>query len=277
MIITEPGIYKDVSLDDYHSSDGISASGVNLLIPPNCPKMYWYKYLSGEYTKPDTASQIVGRALHCMVLESHEFDSRFCVCIKVDRRTKEGKKAYEEFVNSAGDKEILSEDQFMLVNGMAESILNHSVFKSVMNDSDGHVEESIAWKDEVSGALLRSRPDFYNDSVIVDIKTTRDVRPESFVRSIVDYGYHIQAAMACDALTAATGKYYDTVILFVVSKEAPYLIRSYMLGYDSITTGRVKYKYAANVYADCLATGVWPGYDESVEEIDIPAWAKITL
>jgi exodeoxyribonuclease VIII len=270
MIITAPGIYKGLTIDEYHKSEGISSSGISLLIPPNCPKMYWHQYLSGNYVKNESDSMIIGSAVHTLALEPHRFDELFYVMSNCDRRTMAGKEKYTASLLEAGSRALLNDAQFVQAKAMAESITSHRLFKNLRGD--GFVEDSIAWTEEESGALLRSRPDFYNETIILDIKTTRDVRRHSFSKAIYDYGYHRQGAMACDGLSNATGRKYENVVLFLVSDD-PYLTKAYVLSTEAIEMGRFQYKEGAKLYQECLKSNNWPGYDESIEEIDLPSWA----
>ncbi len=270
MIITEPGIYKGLSIEDYHKSEGISNSGIGLIIPPNCPKLYWHQYLSGNYVKAESEGMTIGSAVHTLALEPHRFDELYFVISNFDRRTTAGKEGYAASLLEAGGRALLNDSQFKQAKAMADSITSHRLFKNLRGD--GHVEDSIAWIDDESGALLRARPDFYNDSIIMDIKTTRDVRRHSFSKAIHDYGYHRQGAMACDGLSKATGRKYENVVLFLVSDE-PYLTKAYVLSTEALEMGRFQYKEGAQLYQECLKSNNWPGYDEAIEEIDLPSWA----
>jgi exodeoxyribonuclease VIII len=268
MIIEQPGLYKNISNEDYHKSKGISNSGIRNIL--DCPKVYWYKYLSGEYDRKKSGEFTLGSAVHTIILEPDTFYDRFYITTKMDRRTKEGKAEYAYMLRQSNGKEILEEDDYKQALSMANNITNHAMFKKVKG---GHIEDSIMWQDPESGALLRSRPDYYNDFLILDIKTTKDVRPRPFSNSIVDYGYHSQAAMACDGLTAVTGIPYEMVVLFVVSKEPPYLVQPYVLTAQALQQGRDEYKRGAALYQKCLTSGNWPAYEEVILDIDLPRWS----
>jgi len=268
MIISQPGIYPDVSNEDYHKSAGISSSGLSALL--ECPKNYWYKYLSGQYEAPDNKNFAMGTAVHTLSLEPETFGERFFITKIPRKRTKSFEAAMLEISKLANDRELISPKDYQTALDMASALSSHKFFKSIGN---GCIEHSLAWIDEESGALLRSRPDFYNDNFVVDVKTSRDVSPSEFARSMFKFGYHRQAAMACDGLTKLTGREYSSVILFVVSKEPPHLVKSYLIGAESLEIGRKQYKDGAFVYQECLVLNNWPGYPEIVEDLEIPKWA----
>ena len=268
MIITQPGLYPDVSNEDYHKSAGISSSGLGAIL--ECPKNYWYKYLSGQYEAPNNKNFAMGTAVHTLALEPETFGERFLITKVPDKRTKSYEAAIIEISKLANGRELISPDDYQTAINMASALSSHQFFKKI---GKGCIEHSLAWIDEESGALLRSRPDFYNDNFIVDVKTSRDVSPAEFARSMFKYGYHRQAAMACDGLTKLSGREYSNVILFVVSKEPPHLIKCYLIGSESLEIGRAQYKEGAWVYQECLAHNHWPGYPEIVEDLEIPKWA----
>jgi hypothetical protein len=265
-----PGIYADIPNAVYHASPGVSSSGISALIAPNCPKNYWYKYLSGECPYETNDSFLLGTVVHTLALEPETFDSRFLVANVPSKRLKSYESLMAQLLKDAKGREIVCPKIVEEASKMADALTSHKLFKTL---GKGNVEHSLAWIDEESGALLRSRPDYYNENIILDIKTSRALDPASFSSSVFRYGYHRQAAMACDGLTKLTGKQYDTVILFVVSKEPPYLVRSYVIGTESLEIGRQQYKAGAKLYQRCLTENNWPGYPEIVEDIELPRWA----
>lgn len=269
MIIKTPGIHKNVPIDDYHNSPGISSSGISLIL--DCPKRYWHEYLSGETVRESTKAIVIGQALHTLALEPDTFSDRFFVMPDTDRRTRAGKEEWENALRSLGTRTAISADEFMIADSMAASIRKHPMFRKLAGN--GNIEDSILWKDEETGALLRSRPDYYNDFLIVDLKTTDDASPAAFARSIAAYGYHRQAAMACDALTSQTGFEYDSVVQFVVEKNPPWLVAVYLLSPESIDQGRLEYMRGAQIYQDCMEKNEWPGYEEVIKDIDLPKYA----
>lgn len=269
MIIESPGIYKGLPNDVYHRSKGISSSGISLIL--DCPKKFWYQYLSGEVVRESTRAMIIGQVLHTLTLEPETFEERFYVMPEADRRTKIGKEIYQSALFEAGSKTIIDAEDYVTAESMAKNIRNLPMFQKIFGA--GNIEDSLMWRDEETGALLRSRPDYYNDFLIVDLKTTEDASRKAFASSIAEYGYHRQGAMACDALTALTGNEYDSVVQFVVEKKAPYLVAAYSLSPETIEQGRIEYKRGAKLYKECIDKNEWPGYEEIIQDIDLPRWA----
>lgn len=274
MLIETPGIYKGVPNEDYHRSKGISNSGMGLLLPPNCPKLYWYQKLSGKYVRKDTDAFRVGSIVHTLAFEPATFEERYHVVDEIPKRNSNiGKDAHKLMLLEAGNKTVIEKSEIADQQWMAENLTTHAMWQAIKGDMSGNIEDSIMWEDFESGALLRTRPDYYNDEIIIDIKSSKDSTPQSFARALAQYGYHRQAAMACDGLKELTGRTYDKVILFVVDKRPPYFVRCYVLGIADIQQGRDEYKAGAKIYQNCLTSGIWHGYPEIIEDLSLPNWA----
>ena len=179
-----PGIYKDIPIEEYHSAPGISSSGISLIL--KSPRKYWHEYVSDNRSRESSPAQVLGSLVHTICLEPDTFEKRYAVMPKVDRRTKEGKETYASFIARALGRTMVDEEMLAQARAMALSVTSSQMFQKLHNFS-GHVEDSVVWKDPHSGALLRSRPDYYNDFCILDVKTTDDASPEGFARSIAKY------------------------------------------------------------------------------------------
>lgn len=274
MIIERPGIYRNLSNEYYHASKGISNSQMEYLLPPHCPKMFWYQHLSGNVEKKESSSFDIGTAVHTLVFEPNEFKKRFHTVHEIPKRgTNLGKAAYEAMQREAGNRIVLEFEDTDMIYTMAENIKSHAMWKAVKGNTHGCIEDSLAWFDNDYGVLLRSRPDFYTNDIIIDLKTTKDSSPHAFQKSVADYAYHRQAALAIDGLTMLTGREYKNVILFVVDKNPPHFVRCYVMPENAINQGRYEYKYAAKKYLEGLQAGVWDSFPQIIEDLDIPAWA----
>ena len=90
-----------------------------------------------------------------------------------------------------------------------------------LRDATTHREVSIRWRD-ISGLPLKCRPDALTKTVIWDIKTTKEQKPlETFWKSVVDYGYGLQAVHYLAGCRAA-GLEVEDFIFLVTSTVPPY-------------------------------------------------------
>ena len=86
---------KGLSNKKYRSMEGVSRSELWTLLSKT-PMHFLYE---STHPKEDTPALAFGRATHKAILEPETFYDEFVEGIKVDRRTKEGKAVYEEFLS----------------------------------------------------------------------------------------------------------------------------------------------------------------------------------
>lgn len=267
----EPGIYPDLDIDDYHASEGISSSGISLIL--DCPRRYWGEYIAnGGHHPKDTEKKrekfMLGRAVHMLVLEPEKFDDHFYYMNEnVNLASKAGKEMYLKAKETAGKRQIIRASDWININHMAQSIKESPIWKKIREPK---VEHSIFWDGGIFKTRLRARPDMFTDRLIIDVKTTDCI--SNFSKSIYRYGYHRQAAMQIDGLKQLDGK-ERFFAFFVVEKKHPNLTICYTLDEQSISKGREEYLDGAAIYAECLRKDEWPGYDCNFQLISIPKWS----
>jgi hypothetical protein len=260
-----PGIYDNITNEQYHASEGISSTGISLIL--DCPKRYYYEYHE-KGKKDENDSFDFGTAVHMLVLEPQKFnDTYFLMHESVDLRTKAGKEAMELAEKSSNGRKILRKGVWEEAKIAAEYALKHSFWSKLTNPK---IEHSIYWEGGIYNTLLKSRPDAFNDSLIVDFKTTDSIK--GFSNSIYNFGYHRQAAMQVDALYQLDGK-KRFFAYFVIEKKAPYLTALFTLDEVSLEQGRREYLDGAALYSECEKSNNWPGYEEKFQLISIPKWA----
>lgn len=260
------GIF-DLSEETYHSPQcpGWNSSVLKDFIRYSPKKAM---YMRSEKKESDALT--VGSALHCAVLQKDKFDDMFIVApegMRRDPRTA----AYKDFLFSAGNKKVLSQEEMRLVDSMAGTIGSNAAAQDLLKD--GTYEKAIFWKDSDTGLTLKCKPDAISaDGLLVDIKTCQSANPYVFGRACIDYGYDLSAAMYVDGLNA-NGISVSTMYFICIEKSAPYEIAIYHFSDQDIELGRAKYKKAAGIISKCMESGVFPGYPEESRAIVLPTWA----
>lgn len=261
----EKGRYDNLPASDYHDSFGVGSSNLRDIL--RSPARYKWK---SEHREDPTPAMILGSAVHTAVLEPETWPNLYArKPVGTDRRTKEGKAAYEAFENANQGKTILPPDDYDLAVAMKDRSLRHKVFQQML--SRGKAE--VSWFAPLDMSMRRARTDLYleKEGLIVDVKTTQDASPEAFQRTIINSGYHIQAAYYMDTVHDAGGKSYAFCFV-AIEKEPPFDMAIYSLSLDLIEAGRTFYKQALRVYEECLAKDEWPSYPEAITEITAPEW-----
>lgn len=270
------GIYDNLDINEYHRDSSISSTGINLIL--DCPKRYYYEYhikqaeLDERELKKQAEKYKLGRAVHTLVLEPKKFDNTFyCMKESVNLTTKIGKEIYAKAEIEAAGRDILRTGEWEDIKEMADAILKHYIWTEL---KDGKVEQSIFWQGGTYDTPLRSRPDIFNDKLIIDLKTTDSIK--TFAKSIHQYGYHRQAAMQIDALQQLDGK-KRFFAFFVIEKRAPYLTACFTLDEKSLYQGKMEYLDGAALYTECVRYKEWPGYEEKFQLISLPNYAITEL
>lgn len=268
----EPGIY-DMPEAEYHARPALSASGAKLLLPPNCPARYRYEQDHKQHKRVFE----FGTAAHRMVLG---LGAEWVLLDYPDYRTKAAQQARDE-ARANGAAPVLPHELDQ-IKAMAAKLREHHLASHLLCRDDVQAEKSFFWRDEDWGIWRRARLDAYRMPgpgnmlgcpVVADYKSTTCADPDTFARNAPGYGYHIQAAQYSDAIAALTGE--DPEFFFVAQeKEPPYLVSVIQLDADAIAAGRRRLARAMEIYRDCQAVDIWPGYNaDDIATVSLPAWA----
>ena len=249
-----------ISNADYHADPAISASQLKEI--SRSPYHYWFRYLDpNRVAMVPTAAMRFGSLAHCAVLEPDELSKRYQLA--PDRRTKEGKAAVAEM--AAAGIEAVSEADMVLAVNMAVAVHGHPTAGALLQS--GQAEQSFWWDDIATGLRCKCRPDWFDGTTIVDLKTCVDASPAGFAKAVANFGYQIQAAhYLCGTLA-------KRFIFVAVEKAAPYAIGVYELDAQAMVHGAVLRHNALQIIQDCKAVNSWPGYTDGIQTLQLPGWA----
>lgn len=261
----------DMTNEAYHSLPALGSSGIRALL--RSPAHYYGTTLDPNRPVRDDSRFLAGTLAHCCVLEPSQFGKRYIVKPEgMDGRTKEGK-AWAASV--APGMTIISDDQAMTAWRQAASILRLPEIAELINGA--RTEVSAFWQDAATGVDCKCRPDWLSEVgsgvIIPDLKTTQDASPEGFAKSVARYGYHIQASHYSDGFERASGRQVLGFIFVCVEADYPHAAAAYMLDDEAMEKGRDEVKRALALYAECKASGVWPGYPNTIQPLSLPHWA----
>jgi hypothetical protein len=252
-----------ITNEQYHADPAVSASHLKAVM--QSPYHYWSRYVDPN-RKPvePTAAMKLGSLAHCAILEPDELLQRYGVC--APRNTKAGKEQAERM--TAEGMEAVTSSDMALALSMAAAVRNHRAAAALLET--GKAEQSFWWTDTATGMRCKCRPDWYQGSTIVDIKTTTDASPQAFARSVATFGYHIQAAHYLEGLSDRCQRF----VFVAVEKTYPHAVAVYELDSEALALGRTMRDNGMDVIAACHAVDVWPGYgDTIIQTISLPKWA----
>lgn len=285
----EPGVYPDISNEDYHGGPGISNSGLGDIL--RSPWHYYSRHLDPNRPKPTEKDwQLVGNLAHCAILEPEEFEKRYVVLpsdaprrpSEIQRNAKKPSAATIQAIEWWDEWTARTAGATTITPEQRDAALRQSAAVRALPDvaealASGRSEVSAYWVDDATDALCKCRPDWVHTAgagvVLLDVKTTEDASPAGFARSIMRYGYHRQAAWYSDGYALASGTRVLAFVLVAVEKEWPYAACAMMLDDASLDLGRRSYRRALDTYAECLARNEWPSYSSAIELVSLPAYA----
>jgi len=268
--MTTPGLYPEFDELAYHRDPALSASGAKRLLPPNCPALFKHDRDNGG--RPNKRAFDVGHAAHAAVLGV----GLELVVVDADNWMTKAAKETRDAAYAEGKCPILAKEK-AAVDAMALEIRRHPIASVLLDPDHGRPEVSAFWHDERHGIDRRARFDWLPDTdggqiVVPDYKTTASAEPRAFAKSIFNFGYDIQDAFYSDAVRAA-GIAEDVALRFIAQETTPpYLITVHELDEIGLRLGRERVDRACAVFAECTATGIWPGYSDDIELVSPPYW-----
>jgi len=146
-------------------------------------------------------------------------------------------------------------------------------------DARGNNEVTAIWKEgEVYCRARYDRllvdPNGYAD--LWDWKTTQDISPRAIERTIVKFGYHIQAAFYLRGLVACLPAYRRRVSFnFVfVETEPPYAVRRVVLSPAFLAIGDKACRDAINQWQSAIKRNAWTVTHADTLELEPPAYLE---
>lgn len=269
IIPEEDGIYSGISDTDYHGDHtSLSSSGVRALLPPSSPEIFAFQRQHPPNPKPEYD---FGHGAHFEVLG----EGSVIVEVPFENWQKNEAKAAREEAWAAGKVALLTKD-IVKTKAMANVVHNHALAGALFK-ADGQAELSGYWHDAETGVRLRFRTDWLCEIggriIGVDYKTTTNAYPGHCAKSAGDFGYHQQHAWYEDGLIQTEISEDPDFLLVFQSKTPPFPVTVARIKPHHVELGRRRNRQGINLYAQCVKSGVWPGYGEQIHNIEIPSYA----
>jgi len=262
----EPGkVYDGLPPEVYHAAPGISLHG--LLDLARSPMHYRHRR---AHPKPSTPEQSIGTALHTLILEPDQFETRYTEAPDLNKNSK----AWKEWLAALPEGVTpLKKETIDRLHQCAEVVRNHHTVMPLLDS--GRAERSYWWVDPETRRLCRARMDWFSEGhdLIVDLKKCRDASLSGFTKACGQYRYHVQAAFYADGWYWCTGRPVSGFVFVAVEDEPPYGVGVYTIGEEEMRCARLEYRALLQRYSICLRDDEWPGYPPEIRILELPAWA----
>lgn len=270
----QPGIYQ-LDADDYHAdpapAPSLSSTLARLLLNRS-PKHAWTAHpkLNPNWQPVEKKTFDIGRAAHREVLGAGGDWAVIPPEILASNgaaSTKEAK-AFIEDCRARGVTPIkeVEADQVQMMAAIISTRLSDMGIKldPARSEMAALAEIEGCWcRCMVDNAPADPREPLY------DLKTTTDASPEAVIRTVMTYGYDVQAQHYREVWRAATGETRPFRFIFV-EKEAPWEVAVVELHDEALIMGSKRTRRAREIWANCLRKGDWPGYPLDVLQVNLP-------
>lgn len=264
--MTKQGLIIESNKEYHGYKKAISKS--RLAQMEKCPA--YFRWCEDNPQEP-TNDMIVGSAFHKIVLEPQDFDNEFVIMQNFDRRTKQGKEDYANFIANIGDKQAITQEQYDMICSMRDSVLNNKYAKVLLQ---GNIENSMYAVDDLTQEPIKARPDCWKkvqDRVLItDLKSCRSAIENDLVRDVAKYGYDLQSYM-CTEIASKVLEIPKENIVFVfifVEKTAPYLVNVMQADSYVLQRGEQLFRKYIGQYHECKESGNWYGLNGAYDIIN---------
>ncbi|MDE9542848.1 PD-(D/E)XK nuclease-like domain-containing protein [Xenorhabdus bovienii] len=260
----EPGIYYDISNEDYHKDKAMGSTTIKA-ISVSPANLYFNPFKGSKSTQ-------IGTAVHAALLEPELFEREFVLKPEINTRNS---KDYKALLEGTDAEKILINSEVETVTKMVESAWMNNDFVDYMCGS-GHSEVSMFATCPETGLNLKCRFDRLSEHhpYPLDIKTCKDAAERGFSQAFGKYHYHVQAAFYLYVLKLVTGRELNQFCFFALQNTPPYKNCMYYIGEDSLELGYKTMFESLHKLKECMD-------DESLRtegmvlpssEINVPAY-----
>lgn len=256
-------IKYDMPEEEYHKSPGISSSAMKRAL---ISAAHYKAYIDGE--EEPTPAMELGTAVHGAILQQDY--SKYIQSPDCRRGTKE----WTAFEEANPGKILLKPDDFQTVEKMFKAFYGHSIAAKLI--SKGKAEVSIFTECKETGLAIRGRIDYLvidgTKGYILDYKSTTSAQTAAFANQIFDYRYDLSMAHYKALVQEAFGITVEDVFFIPQEKKEPFQLRTLRATDRMMEQGLNDRNKALYIIKQAMDKGVYEGYSEKIEEIDMLDW-----
>lgn len=203
--------------------------------------------------REQTPAMLFGELVHALVLGGN---------VAVYDGERRGN-AWKDFKAANEGATIVTVKEHDKARRVADSVLSHSLARELL---EGEHEKPIAWK--IGNRDCSSRLDVLGRSWVTDLKTCNTAQPEMFMRAALRMGYHAQLTFYQDA-AQYIGRACPSAFIVAVEVNPPFPVVCWKLSHRAMQNGQKLARLWWERLMACEESGVWPGYAQSLLDLDI--------
>ena len=273
-MILEPGIYTDITDEQYHADPCPTPSllrSVLVTLLERSPSHAWLQHprLNPAYEPVNKTDFDLGKAAHALLLQGDDV----VTIIEADNyRTKSAQVARDE-ARALGKVPLLptqAAEVRAMVRAARAQLQRHPDGKNAFT---GTPETTLIAQDAEFGFWCRVRCDDFKAGAITvyDYKTTTDASPDAWPRRAFEHNLHIQEAFYARIIRQLTGTLPR--FQFVVQEvKPPYALAIYDFEPAARQLADTRVREGMRRWHYCLTNDHWGGYTARVHTIETPPW-----
>jgi hypothetical protein len=237
------------------------------------PRLYDYRR---RVPRADNDTLRGCRLNHAAIFEPDRLLLDYCVWPAIDLET--GKKQnrtgakWEAFLAANAGRTPITESQYEEALAIRDAVRADPEAKKILAEP-GRAELTLTWVDEQTGIQLKGRLDWLC-SAITDLKGAQSIAEGSCSRTLIDLFYDVQLA-AYEAACIANGIGRLPSVVIWHEKGGPYDVAVDEVDEEVLACGRIRYRRALDLLAECERTKTWPGRASTRRRLRLPRWFKV--
>lgn len=184
-------------------------------------------------------------------------------------------KIYEELMDEveAQGKKSISPITLKKLNDINDKIMAHPKVGEWLRLADK--EKKGYWSHE-SGVVMPFVADAFfihkNVGICFDLKVTTYFEPKRFERNLFESGYHMQAAIYCNAISEIELQSFENFLFVTIEPTAPYRVRYIQLDNAALEAGKVELNHYMKQFKTCYENNNFSSRDSEITQVSLASW-----
>ena len=166
---------------------------------------------------------------------------------------------------------IVTRTELEAAEGVARAVERHPDAKALLQ---GVRRDTLYWSNQ--GRACRGTPDVRTARFLTDLKTSETSDPRFFPGKVRRFAYHAQLAWYRDGCERAGLPRPEECYIIAVEQKPPHVVTVYVLTEHILELGARLCRLWFEQLKLCEESGTFPGYSQSLVELDLPEFDDAT-